>query len=241
MAKKKSTSNEPNLDHIAEGLRPLAIEINTLTPDPDNTVTHDAKSVQAIQRSLDRFGQDQPLVVQKEGLIVRKGNGRLQAARELGWTHIAAVVVAEDNLAAVARSIADNRSGEFKTWDYSKLIELMSELKEGGADTEAVGFNNDQLDELIQKFGDEPDLIPSGAPAVPSGDSPAAGSPSEDGSTADELLSNTSQVRMVHLFFNVETFAEFTLLTENLQEKFETTNQTDTVLEAIRRSAISED
>lgn len=238
MAKKKTTADEPNLDHIVDALKPLAVEVNSLVPDPDNTVTHDAKSVQVIKRSLERFKQDQPLVVQQEGMIVRKGNGRLQAARELGWTHIAAVVVPEDNLAAVARSIADNRSGEFRTWDYSKLVTLMADLKEGGADTDAVGWDSKQLDDLIQKFGDEPDLVPSGVPSSEGlGDSEGDEQPQEG--NADDLLSSSSQVRMVHLFFNVETFAEFTTLTDNLQKTFGTTNQTDTVLEAIKRAATS--
>ena len=231
MAKKKTQPEKPDLSHIAEPLRPLAVEINQLTPDPDNTVTHDAKSVTAIQRSLERFGQDQPLVVQEEGMIVRKGNGRLAAARELGWTHVAAVVVTEDNLAAVARSIADNRSGEFRTWDYSKLVSLLSTLKEGGQDTVAVGWDASQLDDLIQQYGDEPNLIPSGAgDDKPKGE--AGANPAEQ--TTGELLGGASQVRMVHLFFNVETFAEFTNMTEKLQKKYGTDNQSDTVIEALR-------
>lgn len=236
MAKKK-TPPQPDLTHIAESLRALAVDINKLTPDPDNTVTHDAKSVTAIQRSLKRFGQDQPLVVQEEGMIVRKGNGRLAAARELGWTHVAAVVVAEDNLAAVARSIADNRSGEFRTWDYSKLVSLLSTLKEGGQDTDAVGWDASQLDELIQQYGDEPNLIPSGAAADGSTPEPSEGSTEP---TTDELLGGASQVRMVHLFFNVETFASFTNMTEQLQKKYGTDNQSDTVMEALRRSTDKE-
>ena len=172
--KKKNIAATPSdgLEYIAEGLRGLALKIDTLTPDPDNTVTHDAKSVQAIKRSLERFGQDQPLVVQEEGLIVRKGNGRLAAAMELGWTHIAAVVVAEDNLAAVARSIADNRSGEFRTWDYTKLATLVGELKTAGVDTEVVGWNEQQLSDIMSNSGGDegaelpPDVVPE-PPADP--------------------------------------------------------------------------
>lgn len=230
-AKKKSGSEAPELEHITEQLRGLAVEINTLTPDPDNTVTHDSKSIAAIQRSLERFGQDQPLVVQEEGMIVRKGNGRLAAARELGWTHLAAVVVTEDNLAAVARSIADNRSGEFRNWDYTKLVELLKTLKAGGQDTEATGWDHSQIEKLVQQHGEMPELIPSGAANnVPE-------SPSSPDSPEAPSLEGASQVRMVHLFFNVETFAEFTEITEGLQEKYKTSNQTDTVLEALKAAS----
>lgn len=231
MAKRKTAKSkadkEGGLGHIAEQLQGLAIEINLLNPDPDNTVTHDSKSIAAIQRSLERFGQDQPLVVQEEGMIVRKGNGRLAAARELGWTHMAAVVVAEGNLAAVARSIADNRSGEFRNWDYTKLVELLKTLKAGGQDTEATGWNSSQIEKLVQQHGEVPELIPSGAGE---GAAPAGGS-------EEPSLEGASQVRMVHLFFNVETFTEFTELTETLQKSYKTTNQTDTVLEALKRAS----
>jgi hypothetical protein len=51
---------------------------------------------------------DKPLVVQKQGMIVRKDNGRLMAAKRLGWERIAALD--EDDVAAAARAIADNRA-----------------------------------------------------------------------------------------------------------------------------------
>jgi hypothetical protein len=51
-------------------------------------------------------------VVQRQGMIVRAGNGRVLAARELGWTHLACVVVDESEVEATAFAIADNRSAE---------------------------------------------------------------------------------------------------------------------------------
>jgi len=45
-----------NLDHIAEQLRPLAVEMGTLALDPKNARKHDDKSVKAIAGSLREFG-----------------------------------------------------------------------------------------------------------------------------------------------------------------------------------------
>lgn len=92
------------LSYIHEALRPFALPVDRLTPDPENARTHDAESVQAIKASLTRFGQDVPLVVQRQGMIIRKGNGRYLAARELGWSHVACIVVNEGDVEAAARA-----------------------------------------------------------------------------------------------------------------------------------------
>jgi hypothetical protein len=70
----------PDLSHIAEPLRPLAVLCSSLNFDPDSARLHSDKNTDAIMKSLAELGQDQPLVVQKQGMIVRKGSGRLEAA-----------------------------------------------------------------------------------------------------------------------------------------------------------------
>jgi len=95
--------------YINKSLEKLAIEIETLNPDPSNARRHDERNLQAVKASLEKFGQRQPIVVQKQGMIVRAGNARLECARALGWSHIAAVIVDEDDISAVSYAIADNR------------------------------------------------------------------------------------------------------------------------------------
>ena len=73
-----------DLSHIALPLRPLAVSIDSLNLDPANARLHDEKNLAAIKGSLARFGQRLPLVVQKQGMIVRAGNGRVVAAKMLG-------------------------------------------------------------------------------------------------------------------------------------------------------------
>src|SRR5216683_4975192 len=140
----------PDLSHIAEALRPLAILCSSLNPDPDNARLHSEENIETIMKSLAEFGQDQPLVVQKEGMIVHKGNGRLQAARRLGWKWIAAFVVDEDDVRAVARAIADNRAAELATWDEEKLAQLLQSIREvGEIDLEVTGFSQADIDQLL--------------------------------------------------------------------------------------------
>ena len=89
-----------DLSYIAEPLRKLAIPISDLNLDPGNIRKHDKKNVAAVTNSLKNFGQRMPIVVQREGMVIRAGNCRTEAAKTLGWTHIAAVIVDDDEITA---------------------------------------------------------------------------------------------------------------------------------------------
>jgi hypothetical protein len=139
-----------DLSHIAEPLRRLAVPCAVLRFDPDNARSHPEANIDAIVKSLAQFGQDQPLVVQKQGMIVRKGNGRLRAALRLGWQWIAAFVVDEDDVRAAARAIADNRTAELATWDEEKLAHLLQSIRQAGdIDLAVTGFSQADIDQLL--------------------------------------------------------------------------------------------
>jgi DNA modification methylase len=140
-------TDDQTFEHIAAPLRHLAVPIDSLNLDPANARTHDEKNLAAIKGSLARFGQRLPLVVQKQGMIVRAGNGRLLAARELGWTHVAAVVVDESEVEATAYAIADNRSGELAAWDDEALAKLLESLPSDAF--AATGFDDADLQQLL--------------------------------------------------------------------------------------------
>ena len=110
---------------IAKQIEHLSVPIADLTPDPANARKHGQKNLDAIKASLHKFGQRKPIVVQSEGMIVRAGNGTLEAAKALGWTHLAAVVIDEDNATASQFAIADNRTGELAEWDDETLASLL--------------------------------------------------------------------------------------------------------------------
>jgi len=143
----------PEFIHIAEPLRHLAVPIGSLVPDASNARRHDEKNVAAIKASLARWGQRLPLVVQKQGMVVRAGNGRLLAAKELGWTHVAVLVVDESEVEAVGYAIADNRTSELASWDDEALAKLLDSLPEGLA--EVAGFSDEDLAELMDGLAPE--------------------------------------------------------------------------------------
>jgi ParB-like chromosome segregation protein Spo0J len=172
---------DASLAHIAPPLRSLAVPIDSLTLDPANARTHDQKNLEAIKGSLSRFGQRLPLVVQRQGMIVRAGNGRLMAAKELGWTHVAVVVVDESEVEATAYAIADNRSSELAEWDDESLATLLQSLP---SDLQAAaGFSDSDLTELLDSLtphvveeDDVPEPARAGEPhrrSVASGRSPS--------------------------------------------------------------------
>ena len=114
---------------IPEALKPCMLKTSTLSLDKKNVKSHGKKDIEAIKNSLVTFGFRQPLVVQKDGLIVRAGNGRLIAARELGCPEVPAIVIDETDKEAIAYSITDNRTADMSEWDWPNLTESLSEIE----------------------------------------------------------------------------------------------------------------
>lgn len=148
------TDNEKS--NIAEGLRQLAISTQDLTHDPANARKHSRRNIESIAASLRQFGQRKPIVVQQEGMIVRAGNGTLEAARSLGWDKIAAILVDDDNVTAAAFAIADNRTAELAEWDDDTLASVLGSLKDEGFDLDAdLGFDDKEIEQLLTPSGDK--------------------------------------------------------------------------------------
>jgi len=71
------------LGYIAEGIRHLAVPLESINLNPENERFHDSQSINAIMSMLEQFTQRVPIVVQRQGMITRDGNGRVEAARKL--------------------------------------------------------------------------------------------------------------------------------------------------------------
>jgi DNA modification methylase len=150
--------------YIHESLAGLSVPIDSLNLDAANVRTHDDRNLDAIARSLDRWGQRQPIVVQREGMIVRAGNGRLLAAKRLGWTHMAALVVDEDSVEATAYAIADNRTGELAGWDEEGLVAMLQSIPD---DLPDIGFTDGDLEQLIADLTPAVEIEEDEAPEPP--------------------------------------------------------------------------
>jgi hypothetical protein len=109
--------------------------------DPNNARKHDAKNIDAIAKSLARFGQRKPIVVVGDGTIVA-GNGTVQAAKQLGWTEMVIARIpwrwTPEEIKAYA--LADNRTAELAEWDSTILADQLLELDAVGWDVSDLGF-----------------------------------------------------------------------------------------------------
>ena len=135
-------------NHIAKALAALTVDIATLTPDPNNGRLHPERNMDAIKASLRLYGQVKPIVVRKKGLVVVAGNGTLAAAKQLGWTRIAATVVDMTDVEAAGYGLADNRSAELAQWDFEVVARLDKLLLEEGHSQ--VGWTMEELSVLRQ-------------------------------------------------------------------------------------------
>jgi len=143
--------------HIPDGLQELAVPIDSLNPDPANARKHGDQNLEAVTRSLEKFGQRAPLVVQKSNLTIRAGNARWLAAKALGWKRIAALIVDDDDVTATAYAIADNRTAELAEWDPVALDALIESLKSSEHAIGDIGFTDEDLEDLL---GDLPGKNP---------------------------------------------------------------------------------
>ncbi len=133
---------------VAAKLRGQLVAISDITPDPANLREHDDRSIDAIKASLKRFEQQKPIVIDRRGVVVA-GHGTLEAAKRLGWTHIAAVQSSLTGVERVAYAIADNRTPELSRWNTDALAQVLGEMPKEAAN--AAGFSDDDLADLVGK------------------------------------------------------------------------------------------
>ena len=155
----------PDLSYIAEPLRSFAVPIDLLTPNPVNPRQGD---IGAVAASLKRFSQRKPIVVQAKTGIVYAGNHTLAAAKALGWSHIAAVMIDADQTDLTAFGIADNRTSDLGTYDDAMLADLLKALAQDGQ-LEGTGYDGEDVDRLLQDLG-QFNAEPVNAPALLDGD-----------------------------------------------------------------------
>ncbi len=138
-------------------MKSRSVPVDSIHLDPANARRHPERNVAAIKASLARFGQVTPLVVDLDN-VVRKGNGTLLAARELGWAKVDVVDAPKGAVEATAYSVADNRSSDLGENDDAALAAILRALQAEGIPLEDVGYADAEFDALIaslQKPGEE--------------------------------------------------------------------------------------
>jgi site-specific DNA-methyltransferase (adenine-specific) len=105
----------------------VEIKVPKLKPYEKNPRLND-KAVEACMKSIEEYGFKQPIVVDKDMVII-VGHTRLKAAKKLGLDTVPCVI-ADDLTAEQARAyrIADNKVSDFSIWDNKLLLEELEAI-----------------------------------------------------------------------------------------------------------------
>ena len=143
------------------------MKIEELLHDPANVRKHDKRNIESIKASLQRFGQQKPIVVDGKGIVVA-GNGTLSAARELGWKDISVVETKLEGTDATAYAVADNRTAELAVWDEDALAQTLASLQvDDSIDEIVTGFSEQEIKDLIDSSVGLDDIEEDEVPELP--------------------------------------------------------------------------
>jgi DNA modification methylase len=169
-------------------------------------------AVAKVAQSIKEFGFKQPIVVDKDGVII-VGHTRLLAALRLSMTEVPVLVATDLSPAQVkAYRLADNRVHEEAEWDEDLLALELGDLSKMGFNLEATGFDLDEINELLNIGqggllpGAEEDAIPD-TPAKPQ---TAAGDLYHLGKHRLVCGDSTDPFTIEHLFAGARADAVFT-------------------------------
>jgi ParB-like chromosome segregation protein Spo0J len=124
------------------------LSIDSVKPYDNNPRINDA-AVDVVAASLKEFGFRQPIVVDKDYVII-VGHTRYKAAQKLGLEKIPVHVAADMTEAQIkAYRIADNQTATLAEWNYDLLPLEIQELNNMDFNLELLGFDSDKLAELL--------------------------------------------------------------------------------------------
>ena len=125
------------------------VDINTIKPYENNPRKLKDSAIEKVAKSIKEFGFRQPIVVDKEKIIV-VGHTRYRASKKLGLTNVPITIA--DNLTPEqinAYRIADNRTNEEAEWDIELLKSELKDLQLKDFDLDLTAFDEDQLNNFL--------------------------------------------------------------------------------------------
>lgn len=133
------------------------VNIAEIRPYGKNAKKHTPEQVEAVAKSIKAFGWKQPIVVDKDGVIVI-GHCRYEAAKQLGMEEIPVVRKSDLTEAEIkALRLVDNKTNE-SSWDVFALAGEIKGLPE--YDFTDFGFGSFELLELKEFANDDTDYTP---------------------------------------------------------------------------------
>jgi ParB-like chromosome segregation protein Spo0J len=122
-----------------------------------NARLHDGAQIDALKRSIKEFGFTNPVLINSSGRIIA-GHGRMKAADELGMSELPCLVLDLSEAQSRAYTIADNQLPQMASWDFDMLAVEIDELKDLGFDISTLGFNAEELTEMLGSPNEMPEI-----------------------------------------------------------------------------------
>ncbi len=145
-------------------------KVESLIPYVNNARTHSDEQIAQIAASIKEFGFTNPILLDNTSGIIA-GHGRLMAARKLSFDTVPCIELSHlSDKQRKAYILADNRLAMNSGWDTQLLTLELKSLDDEGFDLEMLGFDADELANLLEPeqvegLTDE-DAVPE-APEVP--------------------------------------------------------------------------
>lgn len=123
------------------------VPLEKIVPWPKNPRTGHA--VDAIAKSIERWGYLAPIIVQKGTYRILAGHGRFEALKQKGATEIPVLVASLTDQQADLYTLADNKLAEIAEWEQVLLGELVRDLKAVEADLTGTGLADEEVQQLV--------------------------------------------------------------------------------------------
>jgi ParB-like chromosome segregation protein Spo0J len=143
------------------------VPIETVKPYERNARTHTKKQIRQIAKSIERFGFNNPVLVDDRRQIIA-GHGRVAAAKLLGIKEVPTVKLAHlSDAEKRAYILADNRLAEKAGWDREILAIELQALVSLDFEVELTGFETAEVDLILEEAdeaagaGGREDAIPT--------------------------------------------------------------------------------
>ena len=156
----------------AAGVNIKAVKVAELKEYANNP-RKNKKAVAAVAESIKNFGFKNPIIIDKDGVIIA-GHTRKAAAEQLGLDTVPCIIA--DDLTpeqAQAFRLADNKTAELSEWDLDKLTEEVNALAGLDVDLSAFGFDLSEFEErqeVIEDDEEEEELQAQSAPRMKAGE-----------------------------------------------------------------------
>ena len=136
-------------------LKVVYVDIDNVIPYENNPRIND-EAVDKVASSIREFGWQQPIVVDKNNVII-VGHTRLKAAQMLGEKKVPVVFADLSDERAKAYRLVDNRTGQIAEWDFELLEQELDELSEMELDFDMgdFGFDIEEGNEVEQEITED--------------------------------------------------------------------------------------